>query len=226
MPKLLLACYNLLNLIVMTYQLTDCYEVPPTTDFQLTGTGTNENWQKTAWMPLLSLNHLKDYETKVKVLYSETGLYVFAFLQDKKIVSTMEEDNANLWEEDVFEVFLQTSEDYPLYFEYEISPRGYELPILVPHLKNDYNGWLPWNYEGDRKIIKQVHQAEGFWSAEIFIPYKLLAPLQNVPPVRGTFWKANFYRLDYDTGKGERFAWQPIETNFHQYQKFGTLIFK
>ena len=34
---------------------------------------------------------------------------------------------------DVFEVFLWTDEKQPIYFEYEISPLGYELPILVPN---------------------------------------------------------------------------------------------
>ena len=37
----------------------------------------------------------------------------------------------DLWNEDVFEVFLWTDERYPVYFEYEISPLNHELPILA-----------------------------------------------------------------------------------------------
>jgi len=32
--------------------------------------------------------------------------------------------------------------------------------------------------------------------------------------------------MEYDTGEGEHYAWQPVETNFHQYEKFGILIFE
>ena len=48
------------------------------------------------------------------------------------------------------------------------------------------------------------------WMAEFFIPYKLLVPLNNVPPVSGTKWRANMYRIDYDNGT-KYFAWQKIE---------------
>lgn len=219
-------CCYLLNMIVMTIPSDSLYNVMPTTDFQVTGTGENVNWQKAGWITLNSLDHFNDYETKVKVLYSGTGLYVFASLQDNKIISAMDKDYSNLWEEDVFEIFLQTSEDYPLYFEYEVSPQGHELPILVPHLKSDFMGWLPWNYEGERKVQKQIFLTGKSWNVEFFIPYALLKPLQNVPPVQGTRWKVNFYRMDYDTGKGEKYSWQPVEINFHQYEKFGILLFK
>ena len=39
------------------------------------------------------------------------------------------------------------------------------------------------------------------WKAEIFIPFKLLEALGNVPPKPGTTWRANFYRVDHDDGR-------------------------
>ena len=41
----------------------------------------------------------------------------------------------DLWNEDVFEVFLWTDERYPVYLEYEISPLNHELPILDPEFR-------------------------------------------------------------------------------------------
>ena len=67
------------------------------------------------------------------------------------MTATKTEDFADLWNEDVFEFFLWPDEQTPLYFEYEISPLGYELPILVPNFNGKFLGWRPWHYEGERK---------------------------------------------------------------------------
>jgi hypothetical protein len=146
----------------------------------------------------------------------------------------MTEDNLNLWTEDVFEVFLWPDESQTVYFEYEISPLGRELPILVPNFGQQL-GWLPWHYEGNRKIKKAISISGGEqkpkasiagWTAEFFIPYELLKPLLNVPPKAGASWRANFYRMDYDDGHVTGWNWAPVSRSFHEYQKFGTLVFE
>jgi len=43
--------------------------------------------------------------------------------------------------------------------------------------------------------------------------------------VKGTRWRANFYRIDYDNNVSE-WSWQPTRTNFHDYERFGTLLFQ
>jgi hypothetical protein len=53
----------------------------------------------------------------------------------------------------------------------------------------------------------------------------LLAPLQNVPPKPGVRWRANFYRMDYDDGIRTAWAWAPVGKTFHEYEKFGELVF-
>jgi hypothetical protein len=154
--------------------------------------------------------------------------------KDSQLTATMTKDNLDLWNEDVFEVFLWPDESQPVYFEYEISPLGYELPILVPNFGKQ-KGWLPWHYEGNRKIKKAISINGGEqkskasiagWTAEFFIPYELLQPLLNVPPKAGATWRANFYRMDYDDGHSTGWNWAPIGRSFHEYQKFGTLVFE
>jgi len=122
----------------------------------------------------------------------------------------MNEDFLDLWNEDVFEFFLWPDERYPVYFEYEISPLGYELPIIIPNFGGRFLGWRPWHYEGARKTQKATAVTGGAkrsgarvtgWKAEVFVPYELLKPLQSVPPQPGTRWRANFYRVDYDGGR-------------------------
>jgi predicted TIM-barrel fold metal-dependent hydrolase len=209
--------------------------VGATDDFEVTGDGSAAAWKKAEWVTLH--RRTKDgqpYETRVKVLHSKTGLYVLADCADRKITATIKEDFQNLWTEDVFEVFLWPDEGQPVYFEYEISPLNVELPILVPNLEGKFLGWRPWHYEGKRKVRKATSAQGGElksggavsgWTSEFFIPYELLTPLQNVPPKAGGRWRANFYRMDYDDGKTTAWDWAPVGPSFHEFQKFGTLVF-
>ena len=210
--------------------------VPATEDFEVTGDGSAATWQKAAWEPLhkrAKSSHA--YETRIKVLYSKKGLYVLMDATDAKLTAKIKNDFENLWTEDVFEVFLWTDERQPVYFEYEISPLNVELPILIPNFGGKFLGWLPWHYEGTRKTRKATTAVGGpkqsgaqvtAWKAEVFIPYELLNPLQNVPPKAGTRWRANFYRMDYDDGKTSSWDWARVGPSFHEYQKFGTLVFE
>ncbi|MDH5400661.1 MAG: carbohydrate-binding family 9-like protein [Cyclobacteriaceae bacterium] len=209
--------------------------IKKTTDFELDGKGSATAWDFTKWENLtVRKGDDKGYETKVKVLYSETGMYFLFHCKDKKLTATMTSDFDNLYEEDVVEVFLWTDEGTALYFEYEVSPLNYELPILVPNFGGKFLGWLPWHYDGERKTRHETSIIGGkkesgavikAWMAEFFIPYSLLNPLQNVPPVSGMKWRANMYRIDYDNGQ-TGWTWQPVRTNFHDYERFGTFIFE
>jgi len=207
-----------------------------TEDFVINGRGNASAWNKTTWEPLnLRKTDGHQYKTRVKVLYSRTGLYVLMEGEDRMITATMKADFLDLWNEDVFEFFIWPDERYPVYFEYEISPLGYELPIIIPNFGGDFLGWRPWHYEGNRKTQKTTTVMGGpqrsgakvtGWKAEVFVPYDLLKPLQNVPPQPGTRWRANFYRVDYDDDKSTSWDWARVGRSFHEYEKYGTLIFE
>ena len=204
-------------------------------DFEVTGDGSSAEWNKTDWVELMQQGPDESpYTTRAKVLYSETGIYFLYDCVDKKLNVTLEGDFLNLFREDVVEFFLWTDERYPIYFEYEISPLGYELILLVPNFDGRAQGWLPWRYEGDRKTRRATSVTGGpkesgaaveGWKAEVFVPYRLLSPLNNVPPVSGTKWRANIYRIERDHGT-TYFTWQKIERSFHEFEKYGTFLFE
>jgi hypothetical protein len=214
---------------------TPVLHVRPTEDFAVNGSGDAPAWTAVAWEPLrLRTADGLSYATRVKVLYSRTGLYVLMEGEDRLITATMKEDFLDLWNEDVFEFFLWPDERYPVYFEYEISPLGFELPILIPNFGGEFLGWRPWHYEGKRKTQKATTAGGGprqsgarvtGWKAEVFVPYEMLKPLQSVPPKQGTRWRANFYRVDYDQGKNTSWDWARVGPSFHEFNKFGTLVF-
>lgn len=207
-----------------------------TQDFTVTGSGDTPAWRMADGQRLtLRGQGTYPYETTVKMLYSASGLYVFMEGTDRVLSATMQDDFLDLWTEDVYEFFLWPDERYPIYFEYEISPLGYELPILIPNLDGQFLGWRPWHYEEGRKTRKAVRVLGGpaepgaritGWRAEVFVPYDLLKPLTNVPPKPGTKWRANFYRVDYDEGKSTAWDWARVGPSFHEFQKFGSIVFE
>ncbi len=212
------------------------YELAKVEDFELTGSGGSPAWEKAQWADMKKEGKGgHTYFSRFKMVYSRTGLYVFFSGSDEWLSATMKKDFMDLWLEDVFEVFLRPEESLPLYFEYEISPLNRELPLLVTNISNRIMGWLPWHYSGERKVRKKTgvignSKEPGAvikgWSAEIFIPFKLLEPLLEAPPKPGDRWRANFYRVDYDGDKTTKWEWSPVGGDFHRFRDFGSIVFR
>ncbi|MHA4807991.1 amidohydrolase family protein [Flavitalea flava] len=207
-----------------------------TGDFALSGAGSDDHWKKTDWVTIPNRSPSGDpYSTKVKLLYSDSGLYCLYTCEDKKITATFQKDFQDLWKEDVIEVFLQPDERRPAYLEYELSPLDHELPIFIYNANGKLNSWIPFHYEEGRKTrhtITLLGNSGGKpvrdWTASFFIPFELLQPLMNPvvsPPKPGTRWKGNLYRIDYDKGEN-LWSWNLNSGNFHEYDKFGTFIFE
>ena len=175
-------------LILLLALLADCQAqnnpsqilVKKSDDFTITGDGRAKNWDVAEWIiiPLRSGPGEK-FTTKAKVLYSGSGMYFLFDCPDKKITSTMNADFMDLWTEDVVEVFLWTDESSPAYFEYEISPLNYELPILISNDNGDLVRWMPFHYDADRKTRhattvrggeKMSNASITAWTTEFFIP--------------------------------------------------------
>jgi len=153
--------------------------VKPAQDFEVTGMGEQAGWRQTEWVVLRRRQpDGHPYQSRFKMLYSNTGLYFLMEGTDRKLTATMNEDFMDLWHEDVFEVFLWTDERYPVYFEYEISPLNHELPILIPNFGGQFLGWRPWHYERGRLTRKATSTMGG--------------PQQPQASIQG--WRAEFFR--------------------------------
>jgi len=220
-------------------------ENPPTTlplpvkkcsDFIITGNGSNSEWDKAKWHKLMKLDpEGEEYPSRFKILYSGKGIYLLFEGMDNMITTQFDKDFDNLFEADVFEVFFHPDPKVPIYLEYEINQLNKELVLIIPNLNGKMYGWVPWHYENERRVVKKVNIEGGrmeaggtikSWSAELFFPYELFNPLSNVPPVSGTVWNANFYRLDYDSGKMVKWAWTPINQSFHEFKKYKPIKFE
>lgn len=242
--KTFIACVLMISFVSPFYvqaQQTESssIHVKKTSDFDITGSGDNENWEKADWITLKQrTNHdgSEEMDSKFKILYSDSGIYLLYSSKDEILNASVEEDFAELWHEDVVEAFFWPDQQEKTYFEYELSPLNYELPILVSQKSGDTVHWIPFEYsykEGRKTHHKTMilggekeFQAEiSGWLGEIFIPFRLLIPLDAVPPASGSQWKANFYRVDIDHGD-TYWSWQPFDETFHDLKQYGTIIFE
>lgn len=209
--------------------------VKKTTDFTFDGTGNAVEWNRTEWIRLTSLpNYFSPKQTSFKLLYSEKGLYGLFKCTDSILMNTIREDGKALYTEDVIEVFLQPDSTVTRYLEYELSPLNYETILLVHNYNGDLNSWQPFEIKEERKIkhstsIKPASWDPGAsveeWIAEFFIPFELLRPLGGNSPQSGEQWKANLYRIDYDTGEA-LWTWKQNSGDFHEFKSFGTIEFE
>jgi len=210
--------------------------IPKTEDFSVSGDGKAKEWSHANWIQItVQASSGHRLPTRAKILYSDRGIYFLFECEDRKLTATKEKDFDMLFKEDVVEVFLWPDQSVPIYFEYELSPLNFELPLLIPHFGGKFQGWLPWPYEGDSKVQhatsaqggkKKSHASVKSWTAEFFIPFKLLVPLVTAPPKPGDRWRGNLYRIDYDEGYAT-WTWQKVaHGSFHEFDKFGILEFK
>lgn len=215
--------------------VTPVLRVPMVKDFPVNGRGDHPAWNAVPWTTLNARNGVTGAPaTRIKVAYSPEGVYVFMDAADRHLTATFEEDFSDLWKEDVFEAFLWPDERDTIYFEYEVSPLGRELPILIPNLDGRFLGWRPWHYGGDRRVRHETSILGGSkqsgatiegWRAEFKIPFAVLSPLRSVPATKGARWRANFYRVDYDGGRTVQWDWARVGRTFHDFRNFGTLEF-
>jgi hypothetical protein len=214
--------------------------VRKTTDFKVDGEGTASNWSAAQWFNITVQKGPnqpapgKQFPTRVKIMYSDKGMYFLFDCTDRKLTSTIMEDFGLLFKEDVVEVFLWPDTAVPIYLEYEVSPLNYELAILVPNIKGRAQGWKPWHYN-ERNMVQHATSAQGGqkksmaavegWKAEFFIPFALMNPIAGGAPKPGDKWRGNFYRIDYDN-ETTYYSWQKTGGSFHEFNKFGTLVFE
>ncbi|MCF3108717.1 carbohydrate-binding family 9-like protein [Niabella sp. CC-SYL272] len=204
-------------------------------DFRITGKGRNAQWKKAAWIDLQKLDPGgASYNSRFKILYSATGLYVLFYGDDARISSSFKKDFEKLFLGDVFEVFFHPDSSIPRYIEYEISPLDKELVLYMSSEDGRIAGQVPQLYEDPKKVQHAVHVSGGkmkpgapirSWTAEVFFPYGLLSAFQNMPPIKGVRWKANFCRLDYDSDAMVKWAWAPVQKSFHELHRYYTLVF-
>lgn len=160
--------------------------------------------------------------TVVRICRTDECLHFRFECEDDHTVATYTDRDDPIYREDVVEIFVDEEGKGTHYKEYEFSPRNVIFDALVvkePGQSPQVN--TTWDHEGLRSTVSVTE--DGIVVYEIGMPVAAFGK----PPVSGTEWRINLYRID-DDRQGERhyWAWSPTGlVNFHRPDKFGTLRF-
>ncbi|MEO1096254.1 MAG: DUF5916 domain-containing protein [Bacteroidota bacterium] len=151
---------------------------------------------------------LAEAQTTAKMLYDDNYIYVLGIMENKPgkrdyVTPSFRRDfrgEAN----DSFTVIFDAFKDHTNGILFGINPFGVRREGLIA---NGGSGSGAFSLDWDNKWIGEAKQYDGYWVAEMAIPFKTLRYSEGQES-----WYINFYRVDSEYA--ERSTWSPIQRNF------------
>lgn len=221
------------------------------------GQAREHSWSKAQWTDLFvdiegKNKELPTWCTRVKMLWDDENLYIFAELEEPRIWGYYSQHDQIVYHENDFEVFIDPDRNTHEYFEFEINAQNtlFDLFMTKPYR----NGGIPlisWNAEGIQSAVhlngtlNQPEDTDKSWTIEMAIPFHdLRLGVHTQKPGNGTYWNINFSRVQWQTeiidGKYVRkkdettdrilpednWVWSPVGIiNMHYPERWGILQF-
>ncbi|MGE5423816.1 MAG: family 10 glycosylhydrolase [Syntrophothermus sp.] len=233
-----------------------CYRT--TAPVTIDGRMLEDDWQSAEWsddfVDITGKNTLKpSLQTRIKLLWDDHYLYLFAELQEPDVWATLQQRDAVIFHDNDFEVFLDPEGNGENYAEIEINALGtvWDLMLTRAYLK----GGKPiteWNL-GNLKAAVHVDGTcndpsakDTSWTVEMAFPLDELMKSKSTTsfPGEGVQWRINFSRVEWKTrvqgnnyvkikdpvsGKElpeQNWVWSPMkEINMHIPGRWGWLEF-
>ena len=193
------------------------------------------------------------YNTRVKMLWDEKHLYVYAKLFEDHIWGDITQRDEVIYYNNDFEVFINPNDDVFSYGEIEINALGTEWDLFLnrPYrLKGKADS--SWDINGLKSAVynngtlNDPNDLDDYWTVEIAIPLKEIEKLntfrKDKKVISGDVWRINFSRVnwDFDLNNGVysrkkingkflpeyNWVWSPQGIiNMHVPENWGFLIF-
>jgi hypothetical protein len=173
-----------------------------------------------------------EVQTRVKMLWDETHLYVGCTMEEPDLWATYDQRDMIVFHEHDFEVFIDPDGDGNEYYEIEINVLG---TIFDLFLHRPYRLGGPAEHGWDSTNLKPPsHRADGtLWSLPPIAEHQ-----RTATPEVGETWRINFSRVEWDLevvdggyrkieGRPEyNWTWTPQwEINMHVPERWGLLRF-
>ncbi|MFC1526837.1 carbohydrate-binding family 9-like protein [Candidatus Latescibacterota bacterium] len=161
------------------------------------------------------LNHYDgvQHPTRARMLWDD-GHFYFAFsCQDPDIWAIFDQEDDQMWSEEVVEVFIDPDGDARNYLELEVNPLNAWVDLRIREVRP---GGLASSKDWDIQGLKTAVQVYGTvndtsdvdlgWTCEIAIPWAAMADSIDGGgrPEAGDTWRLNLYRIERTAGRASR----------------------
>ncbi len=147
------------------------------------------------------------FDTRVKMLWDDKYLYVYAELDEPDIWATITTRDAVIFHDNDFEVFIDPDGDNHGYYEFEMNAFNtvWDLMLIKPYRDGglSINNWDINGLKSAVKIYGTINDPKNKdekWTVEIAFPLKVLNEHNlGAKPADGVQWRMNFSRVEWDT---------------------------
>ena len=149
-----------------------------------------------------------DQKTRLKMLWDEEFLYIYAYLEEKHIWATLKNRDTIIFYNNDFEVFISPSNSNHNYGEIEINALNTVWDLLLDRPYNTKgNPIFNWNIQNLKTAVhvegtlNNPEDLDQYWSVEVAIPMPALIELKSPPkkkPLLGQQWRINFSRVQWE----------------------------
>ena len=191
------------------------------------------------------------YDTRVKMLWDSSNLYIAAELKDPHVWGTLTKRDEIVFFDNDFEVFIDPSNNAHNYFEIEINALNniFDLFLYKPY-RNGGSALFSWDSQGLQHAVKiqgtinNPNNTDKGWTVEMAIPFRALTLGNDVNiPKDKDIWRINFSRVQWETEiidgkyikrkdtKGKvlpenNWVWSPQGViDMHRPERWGYLLF-
>ena len=146
------------------------------------------------------------YPTRVKMLWDEQALYVYAELTEPKVTATLTNRDDVVWHDNDFEIFIDTDDDGENYFEFEFNAANTLFDLFLTRPYSDPRGNFvmhQWNADGIRSAVRvdgtlnDNRDTDRGWTLEAAIPNVALANGFELPLAFGRMLRVGFSRVEW-----------------------------
>jgi len=169
-------------------------------------------WQQAPWTTAFvdiegAKKPLPTYQTRVKMLWNDSTLFVAATLQEPQLWAYQTHHDDIIYKDNDFEIFIDPDNNTHQYFEIEVNALNKIFDLYLPKpYRNGGDALISWDVASLQSgvdldgTLNQPQDQDRSWTVEMAIPLRNLRmgfPFEV--PREGTLWRINFSRVEWDT---------------------------
>lgn len=168
-------------------------------------------WQNAQWSEYFvdiegSLKPSPTYDTRMKMVWDDSCLYIAAELIEPHIWATLKDRDAIIYHDNDFEVFIDTENNVHQYYEIELNAYNTVLDLFMPKpYRNGGKALINWNLHKFRSAVQikgtnnDPSDIDQGWTVEMAIPFSSVSIGNHTKvPEEGSLWRINFSRVQWD----------------------------